>query len=64
MTPETLKAWRERLGLSQIAAAGILGCCLKTWWNWEHGRSKIPGHLALALAAMERDIQTNKEQRL
>jgi DNA-binding transcriptional regulator YiaG len=62
MTPETLKHWRERLSLSQIAASRTIGCCRKTWQNWESGRTKIPNHLALALAAMERDIRTNKEK--
>jgi DNA-binding transcriptional regulator YiaG len=61
MTPETLKHWRERLSLSQVAAAATLGCCRKTYQNWERGRTKIPGHLVLALAAMERDMTSQKQ---
>ena len=36
-TPERIKALRKRKGLSQQAAAKLIGVVLRTWQNWEQG---------------------------
>lgn len=45
----TLKQWREDQFLSQTQLAGLLGVHLNTVLNWEKGRTRIPGHVNLAL---------------
>lgn len=58
MTPEALKAWRKRLGLSQQAAADALGVSLRMYAYYEKGRREdgrtveIPRTVALAAAAI------------
>lgn len=64
MTPEALKAWRSRLAdpagrrrrLSQSGAARLLRVSLRTYQEWEAGRTAIPGPVALACAAIERGL--------
>lgn len=48
-----LRAWRKRLGLSQLALAERLGVTKSTAAGWEQGRSQPPPYLWLALAAIE-----------
>lgn len=64
MTPESLKAWRERLAdpagrrrrMSQSVAASLLRVSLRTYQEWEAGRTAIPGPVPLACAAIERGL--------
>ena len=54
MTPETFKAWRKRLGLTQAQAANELGISRSMWVKLETGekqcqRERIYG---LAMAAI------------
>jgi putative transcriptional regulator len=41
--PAQLRAWRERHGLSQSAAAQRLGLTLDTLQNWEQSRNQPRG---------------------
>jgi DNA-binding XRE family transcriptional regulator len=54
MTPETFKAWRERLyGARGVkAAAEALGCSRTSIHAWETGEHKIPHYIALACQAL------------
>lgn len=54
MTPEQLKAWRERMQWTQQQAADKLGITVKNYWAHEAGQSKlgIPRTIALACAAL------------
>ena len=38
MTPQQFKAWRKRLGLSQLAAGKALGISISTVILYEHGK--------------------------
>jgi DNA-binding transcriptional regulator YiaG len=53
MTPDELKAWRKRLGLTQKKAAEALGVNLATLAKWETGRLPISKVVALACRAVE-----------
>ena len=71
MTPEALKAWRSRLAdpadrrrkLSQSGAAQLLRVSLRTYQDWEAGRTAIPGPVALACAAIERGLPPVEQPR-
>ena len=52
MTPADLRAWRSRLGLSQIRAAALLGVHAVTLCRWERGRAPMPPMLRLACQAI------------
>ena len=64
MTPEALKDWRSRLAdpagrsrrLSQSGAARLLRVSLRTYQDWETGKTAIPGPVGLACAAIERGL--------
>src|SRR5690606_8971663 len=64
MTPEALKDWRSRLAdpagrsrrLSQSGAAQLLRVSLRTYQDWETGKTAIPGPVGLACAAIERGL--------
>lgn len=60
MTPDSLIAWRKRLGLTQAEAAFALGCGLRSITNWEGGDSEIPRYIALACAAIKRRMKPLK----
>lgn len=45
-------AWRERLHLSQAAAAAILGCGRRSIQLWENRTNDIPHYIALACVAV------------
>lgn len=51
MTP--LRAWRKRVGLSQVALAARLGVGNQAVNRWETGRREPPPYLWLALAAIQ-----------
>ena len=55
MTHEQLAAWRKRLKLSQANAAAALGASLTAFRGWEGGKHPVPGYIALACSAIERD---------
>lgn len=50
MTPDEIRAARERLGLTQAEAAEKLGVAENTWARWERGELGIH-------PARERDLQ-------
>ncbi|ESX78464.1 helix-turn-helix domain-containing protein [Mesorhizobium sp. LSHC414A00] len=54
MTPAAFKATIERLGLSQLAAARLLGIDGRTCRRYIKGDLKIPQPLARLLAYIER----------
>jgi transcriptional regulator with XRE-family HTH domain len=64
MTPGDFKAWRERMDLSQPAAADALGIARSTVQMYELGHRKddhgreviIPKPIRLACAALEKGI--------
>jgi DNA-binding XRE family transcriptional regulator len=57
MSPDSLKAWRASLGLSQRAAAKALGCSRTSIMVWEKGSRRIPHYIALAAAALRRKLK-------
>jgi transcriptional regulator with XRE-family HTH domain len=56
MTAEELKKWRDKLRLSQIAAAAILGISRRGYQTYENGSRPIPKTVALAVAAVQFDL--------
>ena len=57
MTGAEIIEWRERLALSQIAAARRLGCDVKTLRGYERDRQAIPKAVALACRAIEAGLR-------
>jgi transcriptional regulator with XRE-family HTH domain len=49
MKPRELVAWRAKHYLDQADLADILGVHYSTVANWEHGRTRIPQMVELAL---------------
>lgn len=41
-SPEEIRAARKAAGLTQTQAAHLVYCSLRTWQQWEAGRSKMP----------------------
>jgi transcriptional regulator with XRE-family HTH domain len=71
MTPDDLKAWREKHGYTQITLAQALGVHEMTVSRWERGFTDIPPFLRLALERLEckkggesksRDTETKKRK--
>lgn len=54
MTP--LRAWRKRVGMSQLDLARALGADKSTVNRWEAGTRTPPSYLWLALAAIEHGL--------
>jgi len=52
MTPASLIAWRERLGLNRVRAAKALGIARNTLSGYEEEKQSIPLYIALACAAL------------
>jgi transcriptional regulator with XRE-family HTH domain len=52
MTPDDLRAWRQRLGWSQDAAAANLGCGRRSLQLWENGTNATPRYIGLACVAL------------
>lgn len=52
MTPQQLKSWRKRLGLSQKAASEAIGVSHRQLWAYEAGEADIPLTVELACAAV------------
>jgi len=55
--PESLTAWRARLGLNRLDAARALGMSRQTLFDYETGKHRIPPHVGLAAAALARGIE-------
>jgi len=69
MTPEQFKAWRQKMNLTQIQAAQVLGLYRNTIVNYERGTRlengneiKIPRTVALACAAIEAGLKPVGEE--
>jgi len=56
-----LKAWRERMGLSQTVAAEALGCARNALRAWESGERRVPHYIGLACAEIERAKKEGKK---
>lgn len=70
MTPDDLYRWRERMRLSQRAAAAEFGVALPTYQEWERGTAwktgkpvEIDRRTALACAALEAGLPPLGEAR-
>lgn len=66
-TPEDLKAWRQRLGLTQQAAAAALHVSFDALRQWEYGRRAIPataGRLAEILEKYPAQIRDADGRRI
>ena len=55
MTPEELKAFRRKHGLSQRDLAELLGVGSGTVADWETGRNRIPKYLHFILSCLEKE---------
>jgi DNA-binding transcriptional regulator YiaG len=51
-TPDQIREARQRAGLSQTAAAALIGKPLRTWQNWEAPIGS-PGHRKMDAALWE-----------
>jgi len=58
MSPEELKAVREKLRLSQAVFADYLHTSITTYQNWEQGRAKPNKQALLLIRMVEKDPQT------
>ena len=56
MTPDQLRAWRERMKFSQQKAADTLGLSLRGYQNYESGERPIRRYIALACAAISHGL--------
>lgn len=56
MTPEEIKNFRARLGLSRADLARRLPVPYRTLEDWEAGRRTPPDYLPRALADVEREL--------
>jgi transcriptional regulator with XRE-family HTH domain len=64
MRAREFKAARDRLGLSQAKLAKALGMSVPQMNRYEHGKSRVPQVVALALEALERRAaEGSKRQR-
>lgn len=54
MTGDQLRVWRAAMEMSQADLAAALRVDVTTVARWERGERRIPGHLELALEALER----------
>ncbi len=61
MTPAQLKTIRKTVRLSQVELAEMLQTSVRTYQDWEGGRGRIPGIMAVTLGLlMERDEKVTK----
>ncbi|MBU1567699.1 MAG: hypothetical protein KJ630_19005 [Proteobacteria bacterium] len=54
MTGAEVKQIRNKLGLSQKAMAGLIGCKWRTLQNWECETTKVPGKAERLLVGVDR----------
>lgn len=57
ITPDALRAWRKRLGLSQAQAAAALPISAGALKNYEQGIRPIPPVLARAMRDLARELE-------
>lgn len=64
MTPSDLRAWQERMGITGLAAAELLGVSYAAYKDWRRGISRTTGKpieagraVALACAALEAGLR-------
>lgn len=57
LTPEWLKAKRIQLGLNKSSMAKQLNTAYTTYCQWEAGRRRVPGIVAVAVEYLERKDQ-------
>jgi len=55
--PNAVRAWRDRLGLSQVEAARRLGMSTRQFIRYETGELQLGLTLALAMAAVESKLE-------
>lgn len=53
MTPDDFRAWRARLGLSQVGASVALGVTSRSVEKWEAGEAPIRRTVELATRYLE-----------
>lgn len=63
MTGAELKAWRQRLDLTQTQLAERLGYHRTIVWRWESGDRPVPPWMELALRSIERDLADEQRPR-
>lgn len=59
MTIDEFKAWRERMGFSQRAAAKALSVSWRAIQTWEQGRQPIRPQTAMACQWLESVVTKN-----
>ena len=59
---ESLRTWRKREGFSQAQAAAELGRSLRTYQEYEQGRSEPRGNARKALLAKVRTLAQKKRK--
>ena len=57
MTPESLKAGRAEMGMTQEAAAKALGLSRRGIQDYEKGLYPVPKSVALAAAAIKHNLE-------
>lgn len=57
MTPDALRAWQARMGLSTRTAPELLGVARRTYMDWLSGATAISRVVALACAALEAGLR-------
>lgn len=58
VSPAEIRALRERMHLSQTAAAELIHCALRTWQQWEAGdRQMHPAFWALFLKKLSDHLE-------
>ena len=63
MRAREFKAARERLGLSQAKMAKALDMSVPQMNRYEHGKSRVPGVVALAIECLERRAREAKARK-
>lgn len=63
MSPQELRSWRARMGMTQAALAAALGLGLRTVTGWERGEAAVPRLAQLAIEAIEARL-SERSQRL
>lgn len=57
MTPEELRAWQKKLGLTYDTGAQVLGVNRSTYATWISGKTTIDLRTALACAALANGLK-------
>ncbi|WP_158933118.1 DNA-binding transcriptional regulator [Acidisphaera sp. S103] len=54
-TKEEITAWRHRIGMTQAAAAEVLGVHLHAYKKWEYGTRRVSVPMRRLAESIERD---------